>query len=247
MGIRQVFPLDQVSPWSTDPFNDAVKDIASATGDPIAKIIANAALIWYSDPFPGSGRWAWSVRYNFEPEAGIERDLYTVGSGGNASISIGAITTAPTPIFTANPFVAANVFQKMSPPASSGGTSNTLNPGIKAGCSRPVIRADSPTVLQDIYDSVYVDEGGTPQSWEYFYDKRTGSEMVNGVLTPMGTGIWLARGTGWMAYGQANIFCIAQVMACAVQAAGGAPAIQPPASWTYGSAVFKQETGLIII
>ena len=255
MGYRQVFPLTPVSPYSTDPWNDALKELASATGLTTTQIAATATLIYWTDPCKslgiGTGLWEWAIRFNFESEIAIERDLYVIGSSGNASISIGGPVAAPAPNFTVTPFTPVNVFQKSScitpkgvvarSIGSSGASKNT------SGFSYPIIRPESPTLLQDIYSAVYRDEGGTPQAWTYYYDNQTGVEMVNGVLTSLGTGNWLVKGTGWMAYGQANVFTVAQCGACALQSVGGAPQIIPPSSWVYGSATFIQERGLIIL
>ena len=254
MGYRQVFPLTSISPYSTDPWNDAIKELATATGQSTSTITANAQLIYWTDPFvslgAGTGLWEWVIKYNYESETGIERDIYVIGSAGNASISVGGPVAAPAPIFTTNPFTAGNVFQKSSclnPKGVLAQAMGSMSPGKDAGIYRPIIRPESPTLLQDIYSAVFRDEGGTPQSWTYYYDAQTGSTIINGVPTSIGTGNWVAKGTGWMAYGQANIFCIAQCGACALKSNGGAPQIIPPSSWVYGSATFIQERGLIIL
>ena len=252
MGFRQIIPLPSINPWSTQPFADAAIELASFTGLTQAQVLAQSSLVWWNDPFVslgvGSGEWEWMVRLNVESETGVEKDLYTIGSAGNASICIGGPLAAPAPNFAASPFATNyqkafcltfknNIYQSIG----------TIQGGNNSGSSRPIIQPSSPTLLADIYDAVYRDEGGTVQSWTYYYDKQTGSESINGVPTSMGTGRWVAKGTGWMAYGQANIFAVALAGACAIQSNGGRQAIQPPASWTYGSAVFTQEIGLITL
>lgn len=255
MGTRQVYALPSISPYSTDPWNDALKELASVTGLSTATIAPNATLIYWTDPCQklgvGTGLWEYLVRFNYESETGVERDLFVIGSQGNASLSVGGPVAAPAPNFAVTPFAAANVFQKSSPltpkgiiarsVGSAGSSKNT------SGFSYPIIRPESPTLLQDIYNAVFRDEGGTPQSWTYYYDQQTAVEAVNGVLTSVGTGNWLAKGTGWMAYGQANVFTIAQCGACALQSSGGAAAVAPPSSWVYSGVTFIKESGLILL
>ncbi len=239
MGQRNVFTLNPISPWAADPFNDATKEIAAATGILQTIIAANAALIYWTDPCVslghGTGRWEWAVRYNFESESGVERDLYIIASSGNSSISVGGSLPAIAPNFAVNPFATANVFQKSSPLSAGRGSRPQSSAGL-GGTSilKHSLSSTNPTNLDADLIQIAGLPAATAVAYKYWNDPQTGlgAALPGGGFQSEGTGNWIMRAYAWS--GNYVAFDIAESMGCALQAVGGAPATPPPAftGWT---------------
>ncbi len=229
MGQRQVYPLTPVSPWSPDPWNDAAKEISAATGVPVATILANAILVWYHSPYVspgiGSGDWQWGVKFQFESESSVEKDLYTIGSAGNIFTTVGGGLAAPEPNFAASLFT--NTYQKMSPLVmSSYRGSASMNPGGGTTIFPQWMEPTNPAnVLADMINALS-ELGATTGVYRFYNDPVT----VNGVA---GRGIWRAKCFSWSpAYVLANVV---ESGGCALQQAGGRPYVAAPpsfAGWT---------------
>lgn len=229
MGYRQVYTLNPISPWSPDPWNDAAKEISSATGLPLATVLASAVLVWYNDPYTslgnGTGIWQWDVQYEFESETGIEKDLYVIRSGGNAFTSVGGGQAAPAPTFTGTPFASGNVFQKMSPlimPNRSGLSGPTSAAGSGgASIIRHWIEPSNPSsLLADILNVVNT-TGQTAVVVRYYYDPQT--------VAGAGRGIWRVKCFSW----GPNYVALTVVESggCTLNMAGGPPGNPIPPSW----------------
>lgn len=240
MGMRQVFTLTPVSPWATDPFNDAVKEIAAATGLLTSTIASSAALIYWTDPClslgHGTGRWEWAVRYNFESESSVERDIYVIGSSGNSSVSVGGPIAAIAPNFSVNPFAAANVFQKSSPlSAGRGGDAVSSSAGV-GGTSilKHGLLPTNPANLVSDLGQIGALPAATAVAYKFWSDPQTslGSALPGGGFQGIGTGNWLMRTYAWS--GNYVAFDITESAGCALISNGGAPATPPPsfAGWT---------------
>jgi hypothetical protein len=247
MGTRQVFTLAPISPWATDPFNDAIKEISAATGLLQSTIAANAALIYWTDPCMslghGTGRWEWAVRYNFESESSVERDIYVIGSRGNSSLSVGGPIAAIAPNFAVNPFVAANVFQKSSPlSAGGGGEAGQSSAGV-GGTSilKHALLPTNPGSLPADIAQISGLAAATAIAYKYWYDPQTGAgaALPGGGFQSLGTGLWMMRTYAWS--GNYVAFDIAQSSGCALSSSGGSPATPPPsfAGWTQVHSVWQ--------
>jgi len=240
MGTRQIFTLSPISPWATDPFNDAVKEIAAATGLLPSVIEANAALIFWTDPClslgHGTGRWEWVVRYNFESEASVERDIYVIGSSGNSSISVGGHLAAIAPNFGVTPFASANIYQKSSPLTAGGGgdaVSSSAGIGGTSILKHSLLPTNPANLAADLVQIGGL-PAGAPVVYKYWFDAQTGlgAALPGGGFQSNGTGLWVMRAYAWSANYVA--FDIAQSGGCALASNGGAPATPPPAftGWT---------------
>ena len=246
MGTRQVFTLAPISPWATDPFNDAIKEISAATGLLQSTIAGNAALIYWTDPCMslghGTGRWEWAVRYNFESESSVERDIYIIGSRGNSSLSVGGQIAAIAPSFAVNPFAAANVFQKSSPLSAGSGGPAQSSAGV-GGTSilKHTMMPTNPSALSADLSQIAALPAATAIAPKYWYDPQTGlgAALPGGGFQSQGTGLWVMRSYSWS--GNYVAFDITESSGCALNSVGGPPATPPPAftNWTQVHSVWQ--------